>query len=448
MQTQSEFAAALPALLYEHARFILHRLHEAGHEAYVAGGAVRDHLLGRQVHDLDIATSASPSEVKQLFRRTVAVGEHFGVMIVMIEQHTFEVATFRSDHGYTDGRRPDAVRFCSAKEDVARRDFTINGMFWDPLEDKVYDWVEGRSDLARGLIRTIGSPDARFEEDKLRMLRAIRFAAQLDFEVEENTLAACRRLAEGLCQVSMERVREEFDRLFHAQAVGRGLDLLLETGLASVLAGRFCREAGFHFPPPERPYALLEAWARKAQPEGDGFAAAPWLCLLTGMCGVSADELGPSQWRELAGLLRAMCRALRLSNDENTELEAGLRVLCELPDGPTASLAMQKRLLRDPGRELALACLSVFLPGRATFLLRWVDEFLARYAEELHAAPLMNGGDLLSMGVEHGPEVGRLLRELEDAQLEHRLHTRIEAEAMVRQYLLNQKAEGEEPCGD
>ncbi|MFM8458387.1 MAG: CCA tRNA nucleotidyltransferase, partial [Chthoniobacterales bacterium] len=210
---------------------IARRLQQAGHTAYFAGGCVRDELLGLDPHDYDIATSAKPTEVQQLFPHTQAVGAHFGVILVMEHGRAFEVATFRSDHEYIDGRRPEMVTFSTPEEDAARRDFTINGMFHDPVADKFIDFVGGQADLKFKTLRAIGDPVARFREDKLRLLRAIRFAARFGYEIDPATWDAIKAHAADIHAVSAERIREELVKIFaHANRV-RGFDLLDQSGL-------------------------------------------------------------------------------------------------------------------------------------------------------------------------------------------------------------------------
>src|SRR5574341_2191217 len=193
---------------------IVQKLRDSGYEALFAGGCVRDMVMGKEPHDFDIATSARPEEVMKLFSRTVPVGAQFGVVLVLFDDHQFEVATFRSDAGYADGRRPTEVKFTSSKEDVLRRDFTVNGLLYDPMTEKVIDYVEGVQDIQKKVIRTIGNAHKRFEEDKLRLLRAVRFATNLDFEIEEETFKALVELGSEIKVVSAERIRDELVKIF------------------------------------------------------------------------------------------------------------------------------------------------------------------------------------------------------------------------------------------
>ncbi len=213
------------------ARSLVDRLRAAGHIAYFAGGCVRDLLRGKIPKDIDIATDARPEEVQKLFTRTYAVGAHFGVIVVLENGFQFEVATFRSDGAYLDGRRPTEVHFSSAEEDARRRDFTINGLFFDPPNDAVIDFVGGRADLASRIIRAIGDPAQRFAEDRLRLLRAIRFASVLEFEIEPATWEAVVRAAPRISEISAERIREELVRILLSPQRVRGWDLLDSSGL-------------------------------------------------------------------------------------------------------------------------------------------------------------------------------------------------------------------------
>src|SRR5438034_1068845 len=210
---------------------IVRRLQKAGFSAFWVGGCVRDSLLGRQPGDYDIATSALPDQIEDLFTRTIPVGRKFGVIVVLQDERQFQVATFRAEADYRDGRRPERVTFGDAMADARRRDFTANGLFFDPVRKKLHDWVGGRADLRAKLIRTIGSPEERFAEDHLRLLRAVRFAAQLDFVIEAQTLSALRQNARNIVEVSAERTREELLKLFRPPHAARGLHLLRESGL-------------------------------------------------------------------------------------------------------------------------------------------------------------------------------------------------------------------------
>src|ERR1700690_1105897 len=210
------------------AKKIVERLQHAGFAAFWVGGCVRDFLLGREPQDFDIATDAKPEQVEKLFRKTIPVGKKFGVMIVVEGGHQFQVATFRAEADYRDGRRPTKIAFASAEADASRRDFTVNGLFYDPISKKTHDWVGGEKDLCAKIIRTIGKPEERFGEDHLRLLRAVRFAAQLGFEIEPKTLAAVKKLAPKIKLISAERIRDELIKLFSAGKAGQASSLSLD----------------------------------------------------------------------------------------------------------------------------------------------------------------------------------------------------------------------------
>src|SRR5438876_3475431 len=216
--------------LRETATEIVRRLQAAGFAAFWVGGCVRDVLLGRQPEDYDVVTAALPDRVEKLFARTIAVGKKFGVMVVVEGEHQFQVATFRAEADYQDGRRPNQVNFGDARADALRRDFTVNGLFYDPVQKQLQDWVGGEADLRAKIIRTIGSPAERFAEDHLRMLRAVRLSAQLGFEIEAETFAALVAYAPKIKSISAERIREELVKLFSPPHASRGLDLLRQSG--------------------------------------------------------------------------------------------------------------------------------------------------------------------------------------------------------------------------
>jgi len=232
---------------------IISELREQGHEAYFVGGCVRDLLMKKHPEDYDIATSAKPGEIKKCFKRTIPVGEAFGVIIVRMHNFSFEVAAFRHESGYSDGRHPEHVEFTNAKEDALRRDFTVNGLYYDPVTKKVMDWVKGQADIKRGVIRTIGSPERRFKEDKLRMLRAVRFATNLNFKIEKNTLDTIRKLHKKITIISRERIRDELIKLFTGPYPAIGLDWLDKTGLLKVVLPEIELLKGVKQPPQFHP---------------------------------------------------------------------------------------------------------------------------------------------------------------------------------------------------
>src|SRR2546421_5776650 len=260
---------------------IVKRLQEAGFAAFWVGGCVRDFLLGRQPIDYDVATSALPEQIEKLFPRTIPVGRKFGVIIVLEQEKQFQVATFRAEADYQDGRRPERVVFGDARADAQRRDFTVNGLFFDPARKKLHDWVGGEADLRAKIIRTIGSPEERFAEDHLRLLRAVRLAAQLDFKIETKTFAAIKANASKVRGVSAERIREELTRLFRPPHASRGLELLRQSGLLEQIlpeiAATITCEQSPDFHPEGSVFNHLLLMLEKLPP--DGHPSLPWAVL-------------------------------------------------------------------------------------------------------------------------------------------------------------------------
>ncbi len=407
---------------------IVTKLRDAGHTAYLAGGCVRDALLGLVPKDYDVATDAPPQVVRRLFPRSRAVGESFGVVLVTIGGHAIEVATFRAEWGYRDGRRPDHVRFTDAEDDARRRDFTINGLFADPLErdpatggDRIIDYVGGVADLRAGVVRAIGEPDERFGEDALRMLRAPRIAARLGFEIEPGTAASIRALANDLSRISRERIGMEM-RLMMADA---------RRATAAALVQSLRLDA----PVLHEDHAEHEPATLGALGDEPSYAAAlaAWM--------LDRYHPGPRTVREVAATCARLHgsvvprwrRALNLSNDEHDALRSLLRLMASLSDWPTATVAQRKRWLASSAWRDALAV------ARATGD-PWVSAELEPQSARLEAEgvappPLVNGDDLIAMGGRPGPQMGRLLRRLYDLQLQGELTTREQALAAARRHL-------------
>ncbi len=422
---------------------IVRRLRAAGHEAFLAGGCVRDHLLGREPDDWDVATSAPPDAVRRLFRRTVPVGEQFGVILVLVDEARFEVATFRSDDAYVDGRRPSAVRFGTAREDAQRRDFTINALFMDPLTGEVIDFVDGVADLRRGVVRAIGDPRARIAEDRLRMLRAVRFTARFGFRLDPATRAAIVAAAPTLPDIAAERIGDEVVKLLTEGAARRAVELLDETGLLDVVLPEVAAMRGVE-QGPER------------HPEGDVFVHT--LLLLQQLpAGVSETLALGALLHDVgkprcvgrhdgritfyghpavgADLAVEICRRLRRSRATWERVDYLVRNHLRLVQAPGMRLSTLKRLLAEKGFDelLRLARLDALA---SSCDLRYVL-FCARRraelaAEGLRPPRLLGGHDLMRLGHPAGPRIGEILRALEEAQLEGEIRTRAEAEAFVR----------------
>lgn len=408
-----------PAASREFAATVATRLRDAGHETYWAGGCVRDELLGRTPADYDVATAAAPEIVRDVFgrKRTLAIGAAFGVITVLGPKGAgqVEVATFRTDAAYTDGRHPAGVTFCSAREDAHRRDFTINGLFLDPLTGEVHDFVGGRADLEAGIVRAIGVPSQRFGEDHLRMLRAIRFTAFFDFVLEGETRAAIERMTHLVTGVSPERIASELRTMVERTGRERALVLLAETGLARELLPELAPARG----------TVGDRWVNAAAVIGalDEPALPQALALL------AAD-------RDAAASAHIASR-LRLSNHEAKAvawLHAGLRELGDTADLDSRAWSTVQPWVADP-RAVLLADL---LRARAARGLgdaaaaAWFTGQVARPRPEIDPPPLVTGDDLLAAGVPAGRALGQALAKARQLQLDGVVSTREQALAAVQ----------------
>ena len=402
---------------------VVRRLNEAGYEALWAGGCVRDLLLEQDPKDYDVATSARPEQVRSLFgsRRTLAVGAAFGVIIVLgkdAEAGQIEVATFRNDAQYSDGRRPDAVTYSTAKEDAARRDFTINGMFYDPVKDQVIDYVGGQADLDRSLIRAIGDADARIGEDKLRMLRAIRFAARLNFAIESATESAIARHASELTVVSGERMTAEMHKTLETPGREMAVRTWAETGLLRVLlpdlAARWPQDA-------DRVGALLRAV------DPTPWTAALAACLLP----LAQSQAGTQALDKISGDLK---QRLKFSNDDLEQLKFALHAQAVLADCTRLPWSqLQPWLIHENievARQLMQARAACGEIDRET--LDCVNHKLSLPAEQLNPTPLIDGQVLQSLGLKPGPRFKALLNQVRAAQLDGQLASSTEAVEWIR----------------
>jgi len=422
---------------------VIAKLRHAGHQAYLVGGCVRDLLLGGKPKDFDVATDARPDRIMSLFPRSGCVGAHFGVVLVRDLLAQVEVATFRSDNDSSDGRRPTSVHFeHDPRQDVLRRDFTINGLLMEPETGTVLDYVEGRADLERRVIRAIGDPAVRFREDHLRLLRAVRFAARLGFAVEPATFAAVRRDHALIRTVSAERVRDELTRILTEGGARRGFELLDESGLLAVILPEVAAMKGVEQPP-------------EYHPEGDVWVHT--LLLLEGMhhptltlaLGALLHDVGkPPTFRvadrirfnghveEGVRLAHQMLTRLRFSNDEIGQVEALVANHMKFKDLPNMKQSTLKRFLRLPDflEHLELHRLDSMASNQRLenyeLARRALDEFPD---EHLKPAPLVTGTDLIAAGYHPGPMFSAILTAVEDAQLEGRIHTAGEGLALVRE---------------
>ncbi|TMA64388.1 MAG: CCA tRNA nucleotidyltransferase [Deltaproteobacteria bacterium] len=422
---------------------LVRRLRAAGHEAYLAGGCVRDRLLGREPLDYDIATSAPPETVQALFPRTVPVGAQFGVVLVIADGMPVEVATFRSDAAYVDGRRPSAVHFGSAREDARRRDFTINALFLDPLTGEVVDFVGGQADLRAGIIRAIGDPRARIAEDRLRMLRAIRLAARLDFTIEPLTLEAIRAAAATVTDMAAERIGDEVVKILTEGAARRGFELLAATSLLAAVLPEVARMQGIEQSPDYHPegdvfrHTLL---AIEQLPAGVSETLALGLLLHDVGKPVTAarrDNRITFYGHTTVGaeLAVAICQRLRRSRATWERVAYLVTNHLRLVDAPEMRLSTLKRLLRHEGFDelLALARMDALASNRDLRYVEFCEQRRAELArEEIRPPRLLGGDDLIDLGYQPGPRLGEILRALEEAQLEGEVTSRVEAERFVR----------------
>jgi poly(A) polymerase len=432
----------------ETARDVVRRLRAAGHVAYYAGGSVRDLLRGQVPKDIDVATDARPDDVQKMFPRTYAVGAHFGVIVVLEDGFQFEVATFRSDGAYLDGRRPGEVHFATAKEDAARRDFTINGMFFDPEGNEVIDFVGGRTDLDARLIRAIGNPSQRFAEDRLRILRAVRFATVLVFEIESSTWDAVVAHAPSITEISAERIREELVRIFMSPQRVRGWDLLDASGLMGAILPEVEAMKGCEQPPQFHPEGDVSKHTRIMLGLLPEEASLPLVfSVLFHDIGKpptsSVDENGRIRFnghdRIGAEMTKAVMERLRFSRTEIDATVEAVRQHMVFKDVPNMRVAKLKRFMARPtfADELELHrvdCESSHgMMDNYDFLRQKREEFAS---EPIIPPPLVRGDDLLALGLKPGPKIGEILEAVETRQLEGTLRNREEALEWVRKELL------------
>ena len=437
--------------LEKSARAIVQRLHDAGHTALYAGGCVRDRLMGAEPHDYDIATDARPEQVQALFRRTVAVGAHFGVIVVLDGSYEFQVATFRNDGQYLDGRRPETVIFSTPEQDAERRDFTINGLFFDPLTERLIDYVGGQRDLDARVLRAIGNPYDRFREDRLRMLRAVRFATTLGFDIDGPTWRAVCENAPHIREVSAERIREELMKILLSPRRVRGFDLLDESGLLREILPEIEALKGCEQPP-------------QFHPEGDVFKHTRIMLNL-----LPAQVSGPLVLSVLfhdigkpptfavdpdgrirfnghekisAEMTEEIMTRLRFSRAESDATIAMVANHMVFKDVQQMRVAKLKRFLARPHMDDELELHRVDCTSSHGMLDNY--EFLKTKREEfasepLIPPPLITGRDLIALGMKPSPRFSEILEAVESRQLEKTLVTRDEALAFVRAEFMSTK---------
>ena len=397
---------------------VVDTLRRHGYTAYFAGGCVRDRLLGVAAKDFDVATDARPNTVQALFSRTIPVGVQFGVCLVVVDGQTVEVATFRADGHYLDGRRPATVRFTTAKEDARRRDFTINGMFYDPIANRVIDYVNGQADLKGGMVRAIGDPAARFAEDRLRLLRAVRFAARLGFTIAPSTQAGITELAADVTSVAWERIGDEVVKLLTEGGACHGFRLLAETGLLDrVLPELTGPSAEF-----AHTLSILNQVDRCAAPSERIALAALLLD--------AAPQAAHGSASRRAEFAVGVCQRLKRSRATWERVALLVANHTRLLEAPQLSVPALKRLLRHEGIHelLALSRLHAAAENREPAAADFCRAKLDAYSPaDLHPPRLVDGHDLLRLGFTRGPRLSTMLREVEDAQLAGQLNDRTDA---------------------
>ena len=428
-------------LLKETAIGIVKRLREKNFSALFAGGCVRDMLMGSVPEDYDIATDARPDDIINIFERTVPVGIHYGVVLVIENGFEFEVATFRSDGTYTDGRHPDTVTFCDARGDALRRDFTINGMFYDPINDEHFDYVGGREDLKARLIRAIGDPSERFNEDRLRMIRAVRFACRFDYKIEDQTADAIKRLYDKILTVSMERTRDELRKILTGPNPHTGIKMLDDLNLLNEILPEVTAMKGVRQP-------------ENYHPEGDVFTHT----LLT-LSELAASQTSVDSWElamavllhdigkpvtfEIADRIRfnnhdnigadmseRICERLKMSNAEKERITWLVKMHLYLRHAQQMRISKLKRLFAHEGYpELAELYRVDSLASTGdledyNFCQNMLEEL---QEEEIKPEPLITGNDLIAMGLKPGPIFSKVLDAIKDDQLEQKITTKEEA---------------------
>jgi poly(A) polymerase len=423
---------------------IARRLREAGYLAYFAGGCVRDLIMKQAPKDYDIATTANPDEIARLFPRCIPVGKQFGVMIVVSKGMQFEVAAFRREGEYVDGRHPSGVTFTTPEEDAKRRDFTVNGLFYDPLRRRVIDYVDGKMDIARKLIRAIGDPEERFHEDRLRLLRAVRFAANLGFTIESKTWSAIRHLRKEIYSVSQERVRDELIKMLTRAHAGRALDLLSDSGLLAEILPEIEAMKGVQQPPEFHPEGDVYIHTRMLLDRMENPSVALAFGALLHDVGkpvTFSDEGGKIHFynhaRIGAELSRQILIRFRFSNREITDITSCVEHHMKFADVQKMRVGKLKRFIaRDNFKtELELHRIDCLSSHGKLNLYRFLKNRLQKFKqEELKPKPLVSGTELIALGFHPGPIFKKILNELYEMQLEGKLTSQDEALKRAKRY--------------
>jgi poly(A) polymerase len=431
--------------LLKNALAIVKTLHDQGQEAYFAGGSVRDLLLEKSISEIDIATSASPQEIEQLFPKTIPVGKQFGVIVVVQDTHNYEVTTFRKEGDYVDGRHPTQVSFTDAQHDVERRDFTVNALFLNPFTEEVIDYVKGREDLERKLIRTVGPPQSRFQEDKLRLLRALRLACQLGFEIEQESYQQVKEHASQLTQVSWERIRDEVLKILTGPDPSRGLKLLFDSGILEVILPEIAAMHGVQQPP-------------EFHPEGDVFVHT---CLMFELSQERSETLSLEILLHDVGkpptftikerirfdghadlgakMAEEICRRLRISNLQIEEVVDVVKDHLRFIHVQEMRESTLKRFLRKTNfsDHLELHRLDSLASHGDLSSYHFCQEKLEELSQEaMRPKPLINGHDLIRLGLEPGPIFSEVMSAVEDFQLEGKLSSKEETLDWVKEHFL------------
>lgn len=429
----------------QHAVQIVQTLQEHGYKAFLAGGCVRDMIMGKESFDYDIATDAMPHDVIRIFQKTIPVGIQFGVVIVVKEGHNFEVATFRAEDSYSDGRHPDRISFSTPENDVKRRDFTINGLLYDPVKDEILDYVGGRKDIEAGIVRTIGDPIERFTEDKLRMIRAARFACRFHFSIHKDTQQAIMQLAPQIHMVSAERIREELEKIITGPNPHIGIKLLEELHLLQEILPEVSNTRGVQQP-------------ENFHPEGDVFIHT--LLALSKMenpswtlaMGVLLHDIGKAVTFTVTDRIRfnlhekvgadmatKICDRLKTSTDDKERIRwLVLKHLC-FKDAQKMRLNKLKRLFAEEGYpELAELCRVDALASSGDLSdYDYCQEMFQKLSrEEVKPEPLITGHDLIAMGLKPGPLFKEILTKIEDEQLDGNLTTKEAAIERVKELFM------------
>lgn len=424
---------------------IVQTLQKHGYKAFLAGGCVRDMIMGKESFDYDIATDAMPHDVIRIFQKTIPVGIQFGVVIVVKEGHNFEVATFRTEDSYSDGRHPDRISFSTPENDVKRRDFTINGLLYDPVKDEILDYVGGRKDIEAGIVRTIGDPIERFTEDKLRMIRAARFACRFHFSIHKDTQQAIMQLAPQIHMVSAERIREELEKIITGPNPHIGIKLLEELHLLQEILPEVSNTRGVQQP-------------ENFHPEGDVFIHT--LLALSKMenpswtlaMGVLLHDIGKAVTFTVTDRIRfnlhekvgadmatEICDRLKTSTDDKERIHwLVLKHLC-FKDAQKMRLNKLKRLFAEEGYpELAELCRADALASSGDLSdYDYCQEMFQKLSrEEVKPEPLITGHDLIAMGLQPGPLFKEILTKIEDEQLDGNLTTKEAAIERVKELFM------------